>query len=89
MAFLLHIIKAKDICEKALNESNKVKGGIGTVVIWFNLPYHESVKANIAKYLLMLIRKHFLKHHKLCMMFNKIAIRLSRGYTSNMKIFIK
>ena len=40
-------------------------------IIWFNLPYSKSLKANISKYFFRLRNKHFPPGHKLYKIFNK------------------
>ena len=41
-------------------------------IIWFNPPYSNNVKSNVAKQFLKLVRRHFSKGHKLNKIFNKI-----------------
>ena len=42
-------------------------------IIWFNPPYSNNVKSNVAKQFLKLVRQHFSKGHKLNETFNKIT----------------
>ena len=45
--------------------------------IWFNPPFSHSVKTNIEKIFLKLVRKHFPRHHKLHKIFNLNTLKLS------------
>ena len=92
--------KAKGIYEKALNDSNfkstlnfnheqNERKNRNRKIIWFNPPYNESVKTNIGKQFLKLIKKHFPKHHKFNKIFNTNTIKLSYSCTTNMKNLIK
>ena len=40
-------------------------------VIWFNPPYSSTVKTNIGKLFLKVVKQHFPKGHKLHKIFNK------------------
>ena len=56
----------------------------------FGLTHHiMSVKTNIGKQFLKLIKKHFPKHHKFNKIFNTNSIKLSCSCTTNMKNLIK
>ena len=46
-------------------------------IIWFNPPFSQSVKTNIGKVFLKLVRKHFPRHHKLYKIFNTNTLKLS------------
>ena len=83
--------KAKGIYEKALNESDfntklsyqnkpSERKNRNRKIIWFNPPYNESVKTNIGKQFLKLVKKHFPRHHKYNKIFNNNTIKLSYSY---------
>ena len=57
--------------------------------IWFNPPYSQNVRTNIAKSLLFLIDKHFPKSHKLHKIFNRNNLKVSYSCTTNMANIIK
>ena len=90
--------KAKGIYQKALNESDfKVALNFneqqtertGTEkIIWFN-PSYESVKTNIGRQFLKLIRKYFPKQQKFTKIFSSNTNKLSCSCTANMKNLIK
>ena len=92
--------KAKGIYEKALNESDfntelsyqnepTKRKNRNRKIIWFNPPYNESVKTNIGKQFLNLVKKHFPRHHKYNKIFNTNTIKLSYSCSTNMKNLIK
>ena len=54
-------------------------------VIWFNPPYSKSVKTNVGKHFLMLLDKHFPKHHKLRKIFNRNTVKISYSCMPSMK----
>ena len=58
-------------------------------IIWFNPPFSQIVKTNIGKLFLKLVKKHFLKHHRLHKIFNPNTVKLSYSCMSNMSSFIK
>ena len=58
-------------------------------IIWFNSPYNESVKKNIGRQFLELIRKHLPNHHKFRKIFKSNTIELSYSCTTNMKNLIR
>ena len=90
--------KAKGIYQKALNESDfKVALNFneqqtertGTEkIICFN-PSYESVKTNIGRQFLKLIRKYFPKQQKFTKIFSSNTNKLSCSCTANMKNLIK
>ena len=69
--------RAKPLYENALKESGyKAEMKYETIenansrnrqckILWFNPPFNQSVKTNIGKIFLKLLRKHFPRHHKL------------------------
>ena len=92
--------KAKGIYEKALNESDfntklsyqnepSERKNRNRKIIWFNPPYNESVKTNIGKQFLKLVKKHFPRHHKYNKVFNTNTIKLSYSCSTDMKNLIK
>ena len=46
-------------------------------VIWFNPPFSQSIKTNIGKSFLKLIKKHFTKQHRYHKIFNTNTLKLS------------
>ena len=58
-------------------------------IIWFNPPFNKSVKNNIGRIFLNLIKKHFPKSHRLSKIFNQNNIKVSYCCTSNMGTIIK
>ena len=54
-------------------------------IIWFNPPYCKSVKTNIGKNFLKLIKKHFPAHHKFHKLFNRNNIKVSYSCLDNLK----
>ena len=58
-------------------------------VIWFNPPYRQSVKTNVGKIFIRLIKKHFPKHHRFYKIFNINTLKLSYCCTTNMADIIK
>ena len=58
-------------------------------MIWFNPPYSQNVRTNIAKSFLCLIDKHFPKSHKLHKIFNRNNLKVSYSCTTNMANIIK
>ena len=56
-----------------------------TKIIWFNPPYSKSVKTNIGKIFLNLIKKHFPPHHKFHKLFDKNTVKISYSCTQNIK----
>ena len=52
-------------------------------VIWFNPPFSKSVKTNIGKTFLNLIKKYFPKTNKLHKIFNKNTVKVSYSCMSN------
>ena len=57
--------------------------------IWFNPPYSQNVRTNIAKSFLGLVDKHFSKSHKLHKIFNRNNLKVSYSCTTNMANIIK
>ena len=58
-------------------------------IIWFNSPYRLTVKTNIGKVFLKLVRKHFPRSHKLSKIFNLNTIKISYSSMPNVKNLIK
>ena len=58
-------------------------------IIWFNPPYSQNVRTNIAKSFLCLIDKHFPKSHKLHKIFNRNNLKVSYSCTTNMANIVK
>ena len=66
--------KAEMKYETSENTNNKTKK---RKILWFNLPFSQSVKTNIGKVFLKLVRKHFPRHYKLHKFFITNTLRLS------------
>ena len=93
--------KAKPIYESALKNSGfnyimKFKAPVENTrrkrnrkVIWFNPPYSLSVKTNIGKVFLKLVRKHFSRSHKFNKIFNLNTIKISYSSMPNVMNLIK
>ena len=58
-------------------------------VTWFNPPFCASVKTNIARKFINLVRKHFTKRNPLHKIFNKNSMRVSYCCMSNVGSIIK
>ena len=58
-------------------------------IIWFNPPFTQTVKTNVAKLFFRLLDKHFPKSHLLHKIFNKNTIRASYSCMSNVSQIIK
>ena len=58
-------------------------------VIWFNPPYSQSIKTNVGKIFIRLIKKHFPRHHRFYKIFNINTLKLSYCCTTNMADIIK
>ena len=63
------------------NEENKKRR---RKIIWFNSPFSKSVKSNIGKTFLNLIKRHFPKTNNLHKIFNKNTLKVSSSCMSNM-----
>ena len=58
-------------------------------IIWFNPPYSQSVKSNVGKIFLKLVRSHFPKTHRFHKIFNKNNVKVSYSCMNNMTQIIK
>ena len=86
--------RVKDIYQTALNASdfnkeleyrpkqNKKKSRKRRI-IWFNPPFSDSVKTNIGKIFIGLIKKHFPRHHRYYKIFNSSTLKLSYSCMPN------
>ena len=93
--------KAKPVYETALNESgykttmtytkttNVNSTNRACNIMWFNPHYSQNVKTNIGKTFLKLVKKHFLRGHKLYKIFSKDTLKLSYSCMSSMSSIIK
>ena len=70
------------------NEPKKKKNR-GRNIIWFNPPFSKSVKTDIGRKFLNLLKKHFPENHKLNKIINKNNVKLSYSVTKNMKRVIQ
>ena len=93
--------KAKPLHESALKSSGfnyrmkfevpveNAKRNRNRKVIWFSPPYSINVKTNIGKVFLKLVRKYFLRSHKLSKIFSLNTIKISYRSMPNVKNLIK
>ena len=58
-------------------------------IIWFNPPHCRSVKTNVGKIFLKLIKKHFLKDNSLNKIFNKNTVKVSYSCMDNISSIIQ
>ena len=58
-------------------------------VIWYNPPFSNSVKTNIGRKFINLVKKHFNKQNPLTKIFNKHNMRISYSCTANLENIIK
>ena len=58
-------------------------------IIWYNPPFSQNVKSNIAKTFLQLVDKHFPKNHKLSKIFNRNNVKISYSCLPNISTIIK
>ena len=66
------------------NNNNKENKKQRRTIIWFNSPFSKSVKNNIGKTFLNLIKTYFPKTNKLHKIFNKNTVKVSYSCMSNM-----
>ena len=93
--------KAKPVYEAALEQSGfaskmcyekppaEKKRTRNRKSIWFNPPYSSSVKTNIGKLFLNMIKKHFPPTHRYAKIFNRHTLRLSYSCMPNVDAIIK
>ena len=93
--------KAKPLYENALKKSgykaemkyetseNTNNGKGHRKIIWSNPPFSQSMKTNIGKIFLKLVRKYFPRHHKLHKIFNANTLKLSYCCLTNVSNIIK
>merc|ERR1712240_404487 len=67
------------------NQTNRRKRN----VIWYNPPFSNSVKTNIGRKFINLVKKHFNKQNPLTKIFNKHNMRISYSCTANIENIIK
>ena len=77
----IHYVENQDQKKKNRNRPRNI--------IWFNPPFSQNVRTNIAKSFLCLIDKHFAKSHKLHKVFNRNNLKVSYSCTTNMANIIK
>ena len=58
-------------------------------IIWYNPPFSKSVKTNIGRQFIELVKKHFPPQSPLYKIFNKNTLKLSYSCTGNMKNVIQ
>ena len=58
-------------------------------VLWFNPPFSRTVKTNVGKLFLNLVRKHFTRQHHFCKIFNTNTLKLSYSCMPNVGNIIK
>ena len=52
-------------------------------IIWFNPPFSQTVKTNVAKLFFRLLDKHFPRSHILCKLFNRNTVKASCSCIEN------
>ena len=57
-------------------------------MIWFNPPCSMNVSANLGRYFLDLVDKHFPPHHKLSKIYSRNNTKISYSFMPNMKLII-
>ena len=72
--------------ETPANNRNKTRK---SNIIWFNSPYSQSVKSNVRKIFLKLVRSHFPKTHRFHKIFSKNNVKVSCSCMNNMTQIIK
>ena len=79
-------LKYEDSVQKPKNNSkHKRKRNI----IWYNPPFSNSVKTNIGRKFINLVKKHFNKQNPLTKIFNRHNMRISYSCTANLERIIK
>ena len=58
-------------------------------IIWYNPPFSNSVKTNIGRKFINLVKKHFNKQNPLTKIFNRHNMRISYSCTANLERIIK
>ena len=58
-------------------------------IIWFNPPFTQTVKTNVAKLFFRLLDKHFPKSHLLDKIFNRYTIKVSYSCMNNVSQIVK
>ena len=58
-------------------------------IIWYNPPFSNSVKTNIGRKFINLVKKHFNKRNPLSKIFNKHNMRISYSCTASIERIIK
>ena len=58
-------------------------------IIWFNPPFNNSVKTNVGRKFLGLVKKNFPRNHRYHQIFNRNTLKLSYCCTSNLGNIIK
>ena len=70
--------------EKPLNKRKRNRK-----VLWFNPPFSKSVKTNVGKLFLQMVKKHFTRQHRFFKIFNSNNIKLSYSCMPNVGNIIK
>ena len=83
-------LKQSDFDEKLeyVTEQNNAGRRRSRNIIWYNPPFSLSVKTNIGKEFLKLLRTHFHRNHKFHKIFNKNNVKLSYSCTRNIASII-
>ena len=58
-------------------------------IVWYNPPFSKSVKTDLGRKFLYLLKKHFPENHKLHKIINKNTVKLSYSCTKNIKRVIQ
>ena len=75
--------------EKPEQQPNNQKHKRKRNVIWYNPPFSNSVKTNIGRKFINLVKKHFNKQNPLTKIFNKHNMQISYSCTANLENIIK
>jgi hypothetical protein len=57
-------------------------------ITWFNPPYNQNVKCDVARQFLKLVDKHFPRHHRYHKLFNRNNVKCSYSCMNNMAAII-
>ena len=73
----------------AFNQTPKIKRRIRErKIIWFNLPYSQNVRTNVAKRFLRIVDKNFPKKHRFYKLFNRNNMKVSYSCLPNISSVI-
>ena len=79
-------LKYENYMQKPKNNQKKKRK---TNIIWYNPPFSNSVKTNIGRKFINLVKKNFNKHNPLTKIVNRHNMRISYSCTANLERIIK